>query len=168
MKNKLTQFSKFLLAGAAIVLFSFSIKAQDANTESHAEASTTEPNALLSASEIKERTYAAEPVTDNTPALKADKKAAKVNPIKVAIAIHKINKMIKKAELKDTVKSEKVKDGTQGGGLSQNMKVGILLAAIGLLVAILGGLVSWILFVLGVIVLIIGLIIIIVELVNNM
>jgi hypothetical protein len=178
MKNQITQFSKLLFATAAVVLFSFSVKAQDATTEvatteNNLEASAAEPNALLSASEVKQRTYAAESVTEPASEVanpKTLKRATKfVNTIKAVVAINKLNKMIKKAELKDPANSEKAKDGKQGGGLDQMMKAGILLALIGLVATVIGGVEGiGILWALGVICLVIGLVLIIIDLVNNM
>jgi|SRR6185312_526098 len=174
MINKITTFSKLLFAGAAVVLFSFSASAQNLMQENNVQTEATaqqfeasagtEPKSMLSVDEVRATEYAAAPV-DVAPVAKASKKAVKMNPIKTAIAVAKIAKAMKKAELKQPLKENKVKGG---GGLSSNMKLGILLAAIGLIVAIIGGYVSGILGAIGVIILIVGLVLIIIELVNNM
>ena len=176
MKNKITQFSKFLFVGASVVLLSFSAKGQDLMQDSDVKTGVSQelyeasngPKSLLSPAEVKEIQYAAplEAAPEAASKTKEVKKASKMNVVKAAIAVAKINKMIKKAELKESSKSEKVKAG--GGGISSRLKLGILLAAIGLIVAILGGFISGILVALGVIVLIIGLVLIIIDLVEGM
>jgi len=173
MKNRITTIAKLLFAGAAAIIFSFSANAQNLMqendiktdvTEEHFEAPIrTEPKSMLSVDQIRVTEYAA-PAPEAAAKATVSKKAVKLNPIKTAVAIAKINKIMKKAELKST-KENNVK---AGGGISQNMKLGIIIAAIGLIVAILGGYVSWVLGALGLIALIVGLVIIIIELVNNM
>lgn len=177
MMNKITTFSKLLFAGAAVVFFSFSASAQDLMQENDVKTEVTEgsleasnanePKSLLSPTQVQELQYAAPAPEEAAP--KATKKATKVNPVKAAIAVAKINKMIKKAsKINSANEKDKVKGG---GGLSQNMKLGIIIAAIGLIIALLGGFIwgttGGILVALGIIALIIGLIIIIVEFVNN-
>jgi Flp pilus assembly protein TadB len=66
-----------------------------------------------------------------------------------------------KQQLKDGISNNKTK--LKRGGLSQRMKLGIILAAVGLLIAVLLG---WPLYFIGVVLFIIGAVLIIMELIN--